>query len=242
MKGERVWQLTLYSLVPVVTIPFQDSGAIIPPGYRTDAKDFIDGYRHYQGKWLGSAQQLGLERILQTTDIPFVNKIVAFGTGSPTWTRPALLADLDPNDFGPNYRIREIHRQRFTQYAILMWMAVFFGNKHGLQVEVYVQDPDLKATDEEALEQLGFIIMDGEYDYQEGFTMIDDNTLVYDAIISSKIYQIYMQYAYPAAVMTTQLDSRGFASELQDEHKYVVLQHPSIENGVSFPWPQPLYP
>jgi hypothetical protein len=226
----------------VVTIPFQDSGAIIPPGYRTDAKDFIDGYRHYQRKWLGSAQQLGLEKILQTTNIPLVNKIVAFGTGSPTWTRPALLADLDPNDFGPNYHIREIHRQRFTQYAILMWMAVFFGNKHGLQVEVYVQDPDLKATDEEALEQLGFRIMDGEYDYQEGFTMIDDNTLVYDAIISSKIYQIYMQYAYPAAVMTTQLDARGFASELQDEHKYVLLQHPCIENGVPFPWPQPLYP
>ncbi|ROW09613.1 hypothetical protein VMCG_02387 [Cytospora schulzeri] len=232
---ERVKEMYVHHMI-------EHGGELIRPELRPSAQDFLDGYNYYRGKWLGSYHQLGLERVLTTAKIPFVNKIVAFGTGSPAWTNIALRADLDPTNFGPSHGIRQLHQRRFTQYAILMWMAEFFRIQHGQPVEVYVQDPDLKATDEEAMERLGFIIMDGQYDYQQGFAMIDNNTLVYDAIIARSIYQIFMQYSYPAAVMTSPIYAAGDYSNLQDEDKFVILQHPDVEDGVPFLWPQPLHP
>lgn len=191
---------------------------------------------------------MSLENILQTMQIPLVDKIVAFGTGSPLTYKPAIFMDLNDIDGFVSRDQIEMHRHRFTQYAILMWMAGFFQQRQGGQnhVQVYVQDPDLKATDEDAMEQLGFKILDGEYDCQEGFAKIDDRTFVYDAVISSSISQIYMEYAYPAAVMTEHLDRPhvGPYHELQDHHKYVYLQDTSgiIVGGNQFLWPQPLRP
>lgn len=142
------------------------------------------------------------------------------------FSKAGITADLSDTVLGPAKPIRELQKTRFTQYVILMWMAEFFQQRQGghEHVHVYVQDPDLKEADEQAMESIGITILDGEYDYQEGFTKIDNHTLVYDAIISSRIFQIYMEYAYPAAVMTQHLDTLGPYESMQDHHKYVYLQ------------------
>ncbi|KUI54864.1 hypothetical protein VP1G_02278 [Cytospora mali] len=229
------------SLVPVTTQPFADEGSQYP-NRLPHVDHFLRGYDHYRKQWLDSDQYHGLEKVLRNARIPFVNKIVGFGIGSPLWSADTIMADLNPELIGPDVDIRYFHRHRFTQYAIIMRMADFFENQHGQHVQVYIQDPDLRETDEEALEQLGCTILDGEYDYQEGFVMIDDNTLVYDAITCIDIFQIYMEYAVPAAVMTTQLGIIDYRYKFPEEAKFVIIQDARIENNLPIPLSQPRYP
>lgn len=128
----------------------------VSPEARAHANDFRNGYHHYRQRWINSEQQRGLKSALEKAKIPFVNKIVAFGTGSP----------------------------------------------------------------------------------------LTGKTFVYDAVVSSSIFQIYMEYALPAAVMTSHLDGMAAYDALQDHDKYVLLKDPSLKiAGVKeFLWPRPLRP
>ena len=121
-------------------------------------------------------------------------------------------------------------------------MAEFFEGVHGKPVEVYVQDPALQEADKDALTELGFKVMDPRYDHHEGFTKIDENTVVYDAIIDRDIFQIYMEYARPAAVMTPFLDGVKETRKRQDDDHYVIVKDERIEQGTQIAWLGPLYP
>ncbi|KAK7748961.1 hypothetical protein SLS53_000986 [Cytospora paraplurivora] len=203
-----------------------------PPLEGEDARQRIkQSYQHHV-----------LEKVLQTANIPFVNKIVAFGITSPLASHSSIQADLNPERPEPYVATRSRHKHCFTQYAILMRMAEFLQSQHGQHVEVYVQDPSIRGNVEVDMENLGFKIMNGEYDHQEGFTKIDDNTLVYDAIICTNIFQIYMKYALPAAVMTPLLDMVEYKQRnqgLQEDYKSVIIQDNEIENGEPIAWSQP---
>lgn len=230
---------------PVRTVSRDDRALSLPVQHRAaflddqpDKDDFLQGYNYYRQKWLDSDQCLGLERVLEEADVPFVDKIVAFGITSSLFTKSAIRADLNDTIIGPNEHLRYMHKHNFIQFAILMRMAEILESQHGQHIAVYVQSPSLRPSEEDALEELGFNIAYAEYDYQQGFTKIDDHTLVYDAIVSFDIYQIYMQYALPAAVITSLLDER----KVKSDEKYVVIQDPEIEDGRRMVWSQPLDP
>lgn len=231
-------------MMPITTPPFQDQYHFVNPDVRVREGNFLQGYYYYREMWLRSDQHHALEKVLQTANLPFVNKIVAFGITDPLASHRAIEVDVDPHNPSPHHTTRLRHKHCFTQYAIVMEMADILASRYGgLQpIEVYVQDPSIQNPVRKDMEKLGFKVMDGEFDYQEGFTKIDDNTLVYDAIICTDIIQIYMKYALPAAVMTPLLDmvKSKQRNNLQGDYKSVNIQHDKIEGGEPIAWSQPL--
>ncbi|ROW08057.1 hypothetical protein VPNG_06058 [Cytospora leucostoma] len=238
-EGEDARQRIRKRLIPIITAPFEDQyQSIVHEADRVREGDFLQGYHYYRNRWLGSAQHHALDKVLQTANIPFVNKIVAFGVTDPVASHRAIVADVNPQNPAPHHATRLRHKHCFTQYAILMRMAEVFESQHGQHVEVYVQDPSLQDSTRVDMARLGFRFMDGEYDCQEGFTKIDDNTLVYDAIIFTNIFQIYMKYALPAAVMTPLLD-KCEREGLQGDYNSAIIQDDEIENGEPILWSRP---
>ncbi|TGJ86779.1 hypothetical protein E0Z10_g1962 [Xylaria hypoxylon] len=138
----------------------------------------------------------GKDRILGTIidSIPNytqINKIVCIG-----------LSEI-ASRFDPRSENATVMSQCLAQHLVALSMVRYLRDLVSHEVKLFAADWSYDQSHEEALESLGFTVLDGSYGKQEQFVAIDDNTMLISFSIadSESILPIISEYARPVAMI-----------------------------------------
>ncbi|KAI1763830.1 hypothetical protein GGR53DRAFT_531041 [Hypoxylon sp. FL1150] len=104
--------------------------------------------------------------------------------------------------------------RNIAQHLAAIAIVKHLEKKTGQQIPLYAADPEYTPRHKKALETLlvgRFIILDCSYGKHEQFTVIDDNTLLFDMTGPPQCptMRIIQEYARPAAIITKEVPRAG---------------------------------
>ncbi|KAI0541651.1 hypothetical protein GGR58DRAFT_497843 [Xylaria digitata] len=144
-----------------------------------------------QRLWMKDGKDRVLAKIIDSIPNTQINKVVCIGLSE-------VASRLDPT-----IEDTTVLSQCLAQHLAVLSMVRYLRGLVSHEVKLFAADWSYDQPHEEALESIGFTILDGSYGKQEHFVAIDDNTMLISFSIadSESILPIISEYARPVAMI-----------------------------------------
>ncbi|KAI8949546.1 hypothetical protein F4801DRAFT_580372 [Xylaria longipes] len=183
-----------------------------------------------QGLWARDGKDQNLAAIIDS--IPNnteINKVVCIGL-----SEIAVKVDSRSED-------ATVISRCLAQHLAVVSMVRYLRGLVSHKVELFAADWSYDSPHEEALESLGFTLLDASYGKQEHFTAIDDNTMLISFSIADfeSVLPIISEYARPVAMIYDAYDylANGGDTQPPPNHSPVWSQVKHNEAWVTIPGP-----
>ncbi|KAH9899025.1 hypothetical protein F4778DRAFT_782621 [Xylariomycetidae sp. FL2044] len=168
------------------------------PGFLQDV--LTEAWRNWRKPM--NMRRRSFERAIWNIPLPErIKKIVCLGMGRLTFP---LLVESPRQREHYDWQTGLFHRA-IAQHTLAVAAATLIRQSTGNDVSIYAADPAYGKPHKEALQdfpQANFIILDPTYDVHEGFTEIDDSTLLIAIQSYCPVLRIVQEYARPVVMIT----------------------------------------